>query len=72
MQIGYRGRSGIYELLTMSEKVRSQLLANSDAASIRNSAMNEGMIPLRQAGLQAAREGITTLEEVVRVTQEEN
>ncbi|MBW2186510.1 MAG: type II secretion system ATPase GspE [Deltaproteobacteria bacterium] len=72
MQIGYRGRSGIYELLTMSEKVRSQLLANSDAASIRKSAMNEGMISLRQAGLQAAREGITTLEEVVRVTQEEN
>lgn len=72
MQIGYRGRSGIYELLTMSEAVRSQLLTNSDAASIRNTAMEQGMIPLRQAGLQAASEGITTLEEVIRVTQEEN
>jgi len=72
MQIGYRGRSGIYELLSMSESVRSKLLANSDAASIRTSAINEGMVPLRQAGLQAARAGVTTLEEVVRVTQEEN
>ncbi|MCD6526908.1 MAG: type II secretion system ATPase GspE [Desulfuromonas sp.] len=71
MQIGYRGRSGIYELLTMSEAIRSQLLTNTDAASIRNTAMSEGMIPLRQAGLAAARQGITTLEEVIRVTQEE-
>jgi general secretion pathway protein E len=71
MQIGYRGRSGIYELLTMSEAIRSQLLTNTDAASIRTTAMAEGMTSLRQAGLAAASRGITTIEEVIRVTQEE-
>ena len=72
MQIGYRGRSGIYELLTMNETIRTQLMANIDAASIRNTAIQQGMVPLRQAGLAAAQQGITTLEEVLRVTQEEN
>ena len=71
MNIGYRGRSGIYELLTMSENIRSQLLANIDAASIRQTAIGQGMVPLRQAGLEKARQGVTTLEEVIRVTQEE-
>ena len=72
MQIGYRGRSGIYELLIMSETIRSQLLANTDAASIRTTAIQQGMISLRQAGLEKAQQGITTLEEVMRVTQEEH
>jgi general secretion pathway protein E len=72
MQIGYRGRSGIYELLTMSAAIRAQLLDNVDAASIRTTATQQGMTPLRQAGLEAARQGITTLDEVIRVTQEEH
>ena len=72
MHIGYRGRSGLYELLTMNETIRSQLLANTDAASIRTTAIQHGMIPLRQAGLDKAQRGITTLEEVMRVTQEEH
>ncbi|PLX93055.1 MAG: type II secretion system protein GspE [Desulfuromonas sp.] len=71
MNIGYRGRSGIYELLGMSEAIRAQLLANIDAASIRQTAIQQGMVPLRQAGLDKARQGVTTLEEVIRVTQEE-
>jgi general secretion pathway protein E len=71
MQIGYCGRSGIYELLTMSEKIRAQLLTNSDAATIRNLAIQQGMVSLRQAGLNKAQQGVTTLEEVLRVTQED-
>ncbi|MDY0189489.1 MAG: type II secretion system ATPase GspE [Desulfuromonas sp.] len=71
MQIGYCGRSGIYELLTMSEAIRSQLLTNSDAATIRTLAIQQGMTSLRQAGLNKALEGVTTLEEVLRVTQED-
>jgi len=55
----------------MSEAIRAQLLANIDAASIRQTAIGQGMVPLRQAGLEKARQGVTTLEEVIRVTQEE-
>lgn len=72
MDIGYRGRTGVYELLSINEKIRAAILANADAGSIRSLAIAEGMIPLRNAGLELARQGITTLEEVIRVTQEEN
>jgi general secretion pathway protein E len=72
MDIGYRGRTGVYELLSINEKIRAAILANADAGSIRSMAIEHGMIPLRSAGLELARQGITTLEEVIRVTQEEN
>ncbi|MDD3800990.1 MAG: type II secretion system ATPase GspE [Desulfuromonas thiophila] len=72
MQIGYRGRSGIYELLILTEDLRSALLQHSDAASLRQLAIGQGMVPLRQAGLEKARQGLTSLEEVLRVTREEN
>ena len=68
---GYRGRLGIFELLTMSDSVRGGLMASNDAASIRQSAVDEGMMPLRDFGLQRVLKGETTLEEVLRVTQEE-
>ncbi|PLX96302.1 MAG: type II secretion system protein GspE [Desulfuromonas sp.] len=71
LQIGYMGRTGIYELLSMSESVRSLLLQNRDAASIKQAAQKEGMASLRDAGLALALKGETTLEEVMRVTQEE-
>jgi general secretion pathway protein E len=68
---GYRGRLGIFELLTMSDSVRSGLMASTDAVSIRQLAIEEGMLPLRQFGLQRIIKGETTIEEVLRVTQEE-
>ncbi|MBE0500077.1 MAG: type II secretion system ATPase GspE [Desulfuromonadales bacterium] len=68
---GYRGRLGIFELLTMSDKVRSGLMANTDAVTIRQLAIDEGMLPLRQFGLQRILKGETSIEEVLRVTQEE-
>ncbi|MFO7832050.1 MAG: type II secretion system ATPase GspE [Desulfuromonadaceae bacterium] len=72
MDIGYRGRTGVYELLSINEKIRAAILANADAGTIRTMAIEGGMTPLRNAGLELARQGITTLEEVIRVTQEEN
>lgn len=72
MDIGYRGRTGVYELLSINEKIRAAILANADAGTIRTLAIEGGMIPLRNAGLELARQGITTLEEVIRVTQEES
>ncbi|MDW7644145.1 MAG: type II secretion system ATPase GspE [Desulfuromonadales bacterium] len=71
MDIGYRGRSGIYELLPVDEPVRELLLQNKDSASIRNVAIQRGMSTLWDSGIARALEGETTLEEVLRVTQEE-
>lgn len=69
--LGYRGRSGIYELLPVDEETRELLLARKDAATIKNAAQRKGMKSLRDAGLAKAAAGETTLEEVLRVTQEE-
>jgi general secretion pathway protein E len=71
MQIGYWGRTGIYELLKVDDRIRELLLQDKDAASIRKAAIEGGMRSLRSAGLAKALQGITTLEEVMRVTQEE-
>jgi general secretion pathway protein E len=71
MGLGYRGRSGIYELLPVDEETRELLLARKDAATIKTAAQRKGMKSLRDAGLAKAAAGETTLEEVLRVTQEE-
>lgn len=69
--LGYRGRNGIYELLPVDEETRELLLARKDAATIKAAAQRKGMKSLRDAGLAKAVSGETTLEEVLRVTQEE-
>jgi general secretion pathway protein E len=71
MGLGYRGRSGIYELLPVEEETRELLLARKDAATIKAAAQRKGMKSLRDAGLVKAAAGETTLEEILRVTQEE-
>ncbi|MDF1580276.1 MAG: type II secretion system ATPase GspE [Desulfuromonadales bacterium] len=71
MGIGYRGRNGIYELLTVSDPIRDLLLRNQDASSIRHAAIEGGMISLREAGIDKILSGETTVEEILRVTQEE-
>jgi general secretion pathway protein E len=71
-QIGYRGRTGIYELLHLSDEIREILMAGGDASSIRQAAQKSGMLSLRQAGLKKAQAGETSLEEVLRVTRIDN
>ncbi|MFO7983705.1 MAG: type II secretion system ATPase GspE [Desulfuromonadales bacterium] len=71
MELGYRGRTGIYELLPVDEEVRRLVLANSDSGSIKTAAVKRGMTTLRDAGMSLALSGETSLEEVLRVTQEE-
>lgn len=68
-QTGYRGRVGLYELLTMSDEIRHQIASGADANSIRDEAIRGGMRTLRQDALAKLRAGITTPEEVVRVTR---
>jgi type IV pilus assembly protein PilB len=65
---GYRGRTGIFELMIMSDTLRSLIMKQVSTNVIREAAIAEGMKPLRTAGLAAIYDGITTIEEVVRET----
>lgn len=71
MQSGYHGRTGIYEILLMDEDIRQMVLSRTDANKIRTRAMENGMRILRQDGARKVLKGMTTTEEVLRVTQEE-
>ncbi len=70
-QTGYLGRSAIYELLSVDDEVRQLIMKNSDAAMIKALAMEKGMRTLRQDGADKVLAGITSVDEVVRVTQKE-
>ncbi|MCK5825730.1 MAG: Flp pilus assembly complex ATPase component TadA, partial [Desulfuromusa sp.] len=71
MDVGYLGRTGLYELLEVTDPIRRLVTSNADAATIRTQALKMGMRPLRQAGLVKVLAGETTVEEILRVTQEE-
>jgi general secretion pathway protein E len=72
MGTGYSGRTGIYELLMMNDEVRSLILKNADANTIKNAAVEgAGMRTLRIDGVHKILSGWTTIEEVMRVTQED-
>jgi len=68
LDTGYKGRTGIFELMILDEPVRNLILKTSDANAIKQKAVEQGMLTLRQDGAQKVLEGITTIEEVFRVT----
>ncbi|MFQ5850840.1 MAG: type II secretion system ATPase GspE [Candidatus Binatia bacterium] len=68
---GYVGRIGIFELLAATPELSKLIVGRADAGSIRSLAVKEGMRVLRENGWQKARDGVTTLAEVLRVTREE-
>ena len=70
MNTGYKGRVAIFELLIPDEEIRGLIVAKASAEKIRKAAEGYGMRGLREDGLQKVAQGITTLEEVLRVTQE--
>ncbi|MDQ2866899.1 MAG: Flp pilus assembly complex ATPase component TadA [Verrucomicrobiota bacterium] len=69
---GYLGRAAIIEALPVSETVRRLIIKRASAAVLKNQAVTEGMKTLRMAGIDKALEGITTLEEIWRVTAEDH
>jgi general secretion pathway protein E len=69
---GYRGRTGIYELFEITEEVRSLTLRRVSTREIRRHAIESGMVTLRLDGWAKAQEGVTTVDEVLRVTQEDS
>lgn len=72
MHIGYKGRTGIYELMPVSDVLREDIVAKRDAATIKTKAVQAGMRTLRAQGLAKAQAGQTSLAEVLRVTQEDS
>ena len=67
---GYKGRVGIFELMELNEEIRSTIMRNEDASKITAQARRDGMRNLREDGWMKIERGVTTVDEVVRVTQE--
>ena len=65
---GFKGRVGLYEVMEVTEELREMVLVGASAMDLRRKAVEEGMITLRQSGLRKVREGVTTIDEVVRET----
>lgn len=68
--IGYRGRLGIFELMELNEELRRLVMQNADASILTEAARRNGMRTLREDGWQKLASGVTTVDEVIRVTQE--
>ena len=69
LNTGYRGRIGIFEIMVLNSHLKSLILKTYDSNLIKKEALNHNMITLRQDGIQKVLDGITTIEEVLRVTQ---
>ena len=68
--LGYKGRVGIYQVMPISEEIQRIILRDGSALEISEQAQREGVRTLRQAGLQKVKQGLTSLEEVLAVTNE--
>ena len=67
---GYSGRAGLFEVLSISEEISELILKNPMENLIFKTAQKQGMITMEQAGIIKVLEGLTTIEEVARVTEE--
>jgi general secretion pathway protein E len=68
---GYFGRLGIMEMLPMTDRLRSLVMRHANSADLRAAAVEEGMESMFENGLRKAVAGVTTVEEVLRVTRED-
>jgi type IV pilus assembly protein PilB len=65
---GYKGRVGLYEVMEISEGIRDLIMVGATAVEIKRKALEEGMLTLRMSGLEKIKNGVTTIEEVLRET----
>ena len=65
---GYKGRVGLYEVMEVTEELRELILVGASALELRRKAVEEGMLTLRSSGLRKVKDGVTTIEEIVRET----
>ena len=68
LKTGYKGRVGLYEVMEVTDELRELILVGASALEIRRKAIEEGMITLRGSGLRKIKDGVTTIEEVLRET----
>jgi general secretion pathway protein E len=68
---GYKGRTAIYELLIIDEKIRHLTIKNADAQTVKNQAISSGMRTLREDGAQKVLAGMTTTAEVLMITTQD-
>ena len=71
-QSGYRGRCGIFEFLPASDDIKSAIIRNDDAATLKKLAIQTGMRTLRDDGVDRVLDGVTSFDEVMRVTREDS
>jgi type IV pilus assembly protein PilB len=65
---GYKGRAGLYEVMSLSPEIRRLILRGGSVAELREQAVAEGMLTLRMDGVVKVKKGVTTLEEVIKET----
>jgi type IV pilus assembly protein PilB len=65
---GYKGRLGLFEVLEITDELREMILVGSSALDLKRKGLEQGMLTLRQSGLNKIKQGLTTLEEVLRET----
>jgi type IV pilus assembly protein PilB len=68
--LGYKGRGAIMEILLINDQIRAKILETSEASALREVAVSNGMKTLRETGLSRVRDGLTTIDEILRVTTE--
>jgi general secretion pathway protein E len=68
---GFRGRSGIYEMMMVDDEIRKHIISNTDSKIIKDKARSLGMQTLRESGWSKVKDKKTTVSEVIRVTQVE-
>ena len=67
---GYKGRVGIYQVMPVSEAMGRIIMENGNAMQLADQARSEGIADLRESGLKKVRDGVTSLEEINRVTKD--
>jgi len=67
-ETGYKGRVGLYETMEVTDEIRELILIGASSLELRKKAIDDGMITLRESGLHKIRNGVTTIEEVLRET----
>ncbi|HAK59223.1 MAG TPA: hypothetical protein DCO77_02415 [Nitrospiraceae bacterium] len=67
---GYAGRTGIYEVMEVNEKIRELMQEKTDTDAVKKAAIADGMVVLRESAVKKMLDGVTTFDEVIRVTGE--
>jgi type IV pilus assembly protein PilB len=67
-QTGYKGRLGLFEVMSVDDEIRELILSGASAVELRQKSLENGMIGLRESGRRKIRDGVTTVDEVMRET----